>query len=224
MKSWFKALPDASISDFQQFVKVFLDRWVIRQNPFLIIEEYNQLKILPEETVKQFSARFNQVYYSMLVNIRPPLGSTLLHYPDAFDLEIEFQLRERNLATLEEMQNNAVDVEANLLIRREKLKEEEMKNIDLEESTSLEVKFDILVSVVEEMMLRITTRNEYDVQDHGSLIEEKQVVDPKHFLSYPNCHRSGNDCFIDRFVGERSVDMTCMLDDVFYTDDLPKFD
>ena len=26
VKSWFKALPDASISDFQQFVKVFLDR------------------------------------------------------------------------------------------------------------------------------------------------------------------------------------------------------
>jgi len=49
-----------------------------------------------------------------------------------FNLEMEFQLRERNLATLEEMQNSAVDVEAHLLIRREKLKEEEMKNIDPE--------------------------------------------------------------------------------------------
>ena len=41
VKSWFKALPDASISDFQQFVKVFLDRWMIGQNLFLIVEEYN---------------------------------------------------------------------------------------------------------------------------------------------------------------------------------------
>ena len=160
----------------------------------------------------------------MPVNIRPPLGSTLLHYPEAFDPEIEFQLRERNLATLEEMQNNVVDVEANLLIRRAKLKEEERKNIDPEESTSLEVNLDILVSAVEEMTQNITTRNEYDVQDHGSLIAEEQVANLKHFLSYPSCHRSDNDCFIDHLGEERSVDLTCMLHDVFYNDDFPKFD
>lgn len=73
----------------------------------------------------------------MPANIRPPLGSALLHYPEAFDLEMEFQLRERNLATLEEMQNSAVDVEANLLARRAKLKEEVRNNIDPKESTSL---------------------------------------------------------------------------------------
>jgi len=160
----------------------------------------------------------------MPANIRPPPNSTLLHYLEAFDSAMEFQLRERNLAALEEMQNNAVDVEANLLIRREKLKEEEMKSIDPEESKSLEVKLDILVSAAEEMMENITTRNEYDVQDHGSLIEEEQVVDPKHFLSYPSCHRPDNDCFIDHLGEKRSVDMTCMLDDVFYTDHFPKFD
>ena len=137
---------------------------------------------------------------------------------------MEFQLRERNFTTLEEMQNSVVDVEANLLITRAKLKEEEMKNIYPEESTSLEVKLDILVSVVEDMMQKITTRNEHDVQDHGLLIGEKQVVDPKNVLSYPSCHRSDNDCFIDKLGEDRSVDLTCMLDDVFYSNDLPKFD
>lgn len=112
-------------------------------------------------------------------------------------------------------------MEANFLIRRAKLKEEEMKNIDPEESTSLEVKLDVLVSAMEEMMQKITTRNEYDVQDCGSLIEEEQIADPKHFLSYPSCHRSDNDCFVDHLGEERSIDMTCMLHDVFYTNDLP---
>ena len=148
MKSWFKTLPNASISDFQQFVKVFLDRWVIGKNLFLIIEEYNQLKRLPGETVQQFSTRINQVYFSMPADIRPSPRSALLHYPSAFDPEMEFQLRERNLATLQEMQNSAVNVEAHLLIWRERLKEEEMKNIDPEKSTSLEVKLDMLVSAV----------------------------------------------------------------------------
>jgi len=65
------------------------------------------------------------------------------------------------------MQNNVVDVEANFLIRRTKLKEEEMNNIDPEESTSLEVKLHVLVNAIEEMMQKITIRNEYYVQRHG---------------------------------------------------------
>jgi hypothetical protein len=40
----------------------------------------------------------------MPVDIRPPLRLSLLHYPDAFDQEMTFQLRERNTASLEEMQ------------------------------------------------------------------------------------------------------------------------
>ena len=103
---------------------------MIGQNLLLIVEEYNQLKTLPGETIQQFSTRFNQVCYSMPVDIRPSPKSALLHYPGAFDPEMEFQLRERNIATLHEMQNSAVNVEAHLLIRRARLKEEEMKNID----------------------------------------------------------------------------------------------
>jgi len=34
-------------------------------------------------------------------NIRPPPDLTVLHYPKAFDPEIEFQVRERNPSTLE---------------------------------------------------------------------------------------------------------------------------
>jgi len=52
----------------------------------------------------------------MPVDIRPPPGSTLLYYPGAFDPEMEFPLRERNLETLHEMQNSAVNVVAHLLI------------------------------------------------------------------------------------------------------------
>jgi len=221
VKSWFKTLPDASISDFRQFVKFFLDRWMIGHNFFLIEEVYNQLKRLPGETIQQFSARFNQVYYSMPVEIRPTPRSALLHYPGAFDPEMEFQLRERNIATLHEMKNSAVNVEAHLLIRRARLKEEEMKKIDSAESISLEVKLDVLVSVVEKMMDKINARNDYDVQAHGLLIEKEQVADPKHFVSYPSCH---SDYFVHHLSEERTVDMTCMLDDVFYIDDLPQFD
>ena len=90
IKNWFKNLPNASISNFQRFIKLFLDRWIIKVNHFVIMEEYNQLKRHPNETIQQFSDIFNQVYYSMPENIRPPHDSALLHYSSAFDPEIEF--------------------------------------------------------------------------------------------------------------------------------------
>jgi hypothetical protein len=78
VKNWFKNLPAASIDNFHQFVKIFLDRWVIMGNVFLILEEYDHLKRQPGETVHQFSARFNKVYHAMPVDIRPPPG--LAHF------------------------------------------------------------------------------------------------------------------------------------------------
>jgi hypothetical protein len=165
-KEWFKNLPAASIGDFHQFVKVFLDKWVIKRNLFLILEEYDHLKRQPGETVQHFSARFNQVYHSMPDDIKPPPGLALLHYPYAFDPKMEFQLRERNTTTLEEMQNNAIDVEANLLIKKSKLKAKEKENIEKEHLTSSEMKLDILASTMEELMQNIIIRNKLVVQKH----------------------------------------------------------
>ena len=117
------------------------------------MEEYNQLKRQPNETIQQFSDRFNQVYYSMPSNIRYPPDSALLHYPKVFDPEIEFQLRERNPSTLKQMQNIAVDVEVNLQMRREKLKAK------AEENNIVEEKLDILMKKIGERMQKIIMKD-----------------------------------------------------------------
>ena len=106
-------------------------------------------------------------------------------------------MRERNLAKLEEMQNSVVDVEAILLIRREKLKEEERENIS-DNLTSSEVKLDILVSTIEEMMQRITMRDVFSIQHHHEpLIPKKEeIASHKNFPANPTYHRSENG-FVD---------------------------
>ena len=58
----------------------------------------------------------------MPANIRPPPGVALLHYPNDFNPEMAFQVREREIETLEEMKNISVDVEVNLLNREAKFK------------------------------------------------------------------------------------------------------
>jgi hypothetical protein len=54
VKNWFRNLPAASIRNFHQFMQVFLDRWVVMGNVFLILEEYDHLKRKPGETIHSF--------------------------------------------------------------------------------------------------------------------------------------------------------------------------
>jgi len=209
----------ASIVNFQQFVKIFLDRWIIKVNLLVIIEEYNQLRRQPDETIQQFSDRFNQAYYSMPSNIRPPPDSALLHYPRAFDPEIEFQLRERNPSTLEHMQNMAVDVEVNLQIRREKLK------VGTEKNNVTEVKLDIFVRKIKERIQKITMKDKFFVQNHhGTFISQKEEVDSHEQIpANSNYHRS-EDRFIEQYVEKQSADQMCMFDDITSFNDFPKYD
>jgi hypothetical protein len=52
VKNWFRNLLAANIRNFHQFMQVFLDRWVVMGNVFLILEEYDHLKRKPGETVQ----------------------------------------------------------------------------------------------------------------------------------------------------------------------------
>jgi len=134
---------------------------MIKVNPLLLIEEYNQLRRLPNESVQHFSDRFNQVYHSMPLNIRPPPDLALLHYPRAFDLEIEFHLRERRPSTMKQMQDMAVDVEANLKMRDEMRKAEQ------------EQKLHILLKESEEMIQHITMKVECLEHKNRSVLQEE---------------------------------------------------
>ena len=53
---------------------------------------------------------------------------------------MEFQIRERDPSTLEEIQRMAVDVEANMLKREEKLRAIEKDKVDKEKLISSEIK------------------------------------------------------------------------------------
>jgi hypothetical protein len=208
------------------------------RNVFLILEEYDHLKRHPGETVPQFSARFNKVYHAMPADIRPPPGSAHLHYPNAFDPEMTFQLRERNTATLEEMQKIAVDVEANLLNRKAKIREEDKDRTKNELMTSSEMKIDVLTNTIKEMMQKISRKDELVVQRHHvPLISEKEKVTiPKHFAAHPWYHGLDNDSFMysihntvkdkvqNQKMEEDSPDMICMFNGISSMDDSPKLD
>ena len=82
------------------------------------MNEYKNLKRGPNETVEAYCDKFNKVYNAILASIKPPQGLALIHFPEGFDVDMAYQLRERDPMNLEEIQDNAHKVEANLLAKK----------------------------------------------------------------------------------------------------------
>ena len=64
------------------------------------------------------------------------MGLALIKFPNSFDVDMAYQLRERDPTTLEDMQKNAVSVEENLLAKRARIKTEKKVTIKEEASPS----------------------------------------------------------------------------------------
>ena len=97
--------------------------------------------------------RFNAVYNAIPADLRPSKKSALLKFPDGFDPEMAYSLRDRDLPTLEDMQKISVSVEANLNDKRARLKAEKKVVIKEEASTSTS---DQMLCKVEKVFERFT--------------------------------------------------------------------
>lgn len=54
------------------------------------MDEYFNLKRKCGETAQAFSTRFNSVYDSIPIDIKPPPGIAMFHYSVGFDAEITY--------------------------------------------------------------------------------------------------------------------------------------
>jgi len=148
---WFRALPTGTINTLLVLHRQFLDRWEVKKNPLQILSEYENIKRNVGETIQDYCVRFNTVYNVILADIKPPMGLALIKFPDSFDPNMAYQLRERDPPTLEDMQKIAMSVEANLLAKRARTKTEKKVTIK-EEASSL----DHLLRKIEKMFDRFT--------------------------------------------------------------------
>ena len=84
-KKWFRDLPARSIATFEAFQTACLERGGDKTSPLQVLSQYNSLNKGGFESIHEFSGRFMKVYNSIPVDIKPLVGSTKLHYVDAFD-------------------------------------------------------------------------------------------------------------------------------------------
>lgn len=88
--------------------------------------------------------------------MKPPQGLALMKFSDGFNPEMAYQLREKDLATLEEMQRSAVCVEENLIAKRARMRSGKIVMIKEEPVASTSyAKIDIMMRTMERIMERI---------------------------------------------------------------------
>ena len=137
MRKWFRGFLAARITTLAELQRQFLNRWEVKKNPLQILAEYEQIKQNADDSVQDYCVRFNAVYNEILDHLKPPVGLAMTKFPDGFDADMAYQLREREPATMEDMQKIVVSVEANLLSKRARAKAEK-KVIVKEESSSMD--------------------------------------------------------------------------------------
>jgi hypothetical protein len=93
-RKWFRALPPASIVDFESFETSFLAKWGDKKNPLQLLTQYNNMKRSPDKTVQEFSARFIKVYNLIPIEVKPPPKAAQLIYVDSFESDFSLLLRE----------------------------------------------------------------------------------------------------------------------------------
>ena len=90
--------------------------------------------------------------------MKPPQGLALVKFPEGFDPDMTYQLRERDPLTLEEMQRRVVSAEANLIEKRARMRSDKRvtyKDETIPSTSSSDAKIDNLVKTMERMMERI---------------------------------------------------------------------
>lgn len=72
VRKWFKDLTVGSIHNWVEFEDSFLRKRGNRTNPVQALTEYNNLRRAPDEIIQNFSKRFNKVFNSIPVRLKPP--------------------------------------------------------------------------------------------------------------------------------------------------------
>ena len=94
------------------------------------------------------------MYDALSLDLKPPQGLAINKFLEGFDPEMAYQLRERDPATLEDMQKGALVVEVKLMEKRARMKNE--KRVSFREEYTPSTSSSKMEKMMEEMMKKMS--------------------------------------------------------------------
>ena len=86
VRRWFRELPTNSITLIEEIQEVFMRNWGDTKDHTNYITEFRDLRRKKDETIEDFSKRFNKMYGRIPAEIKPFETSANLTYENAFDV------------------------------------------------------------------------------------------------------------------------------------------
>jgi hypothetical protein len=232
-KDWFKHLHPETISSWEELKNVFLKFWGKKKSLDLQLTEFYALERQSNETISIFSRRFSSIYYNLSKEIQPTEVAAMLHYATTLHPDLSFLLMERRPKSLQQMFNDAQDIQHNIqaceqtrdeeLDAKENESEYEQKIVDW----NLEHRIDNIIGPLEFPNANDFAKNYIPLVERGGV---DLVSDPSHdkqgadYFMYSFID-SQEDEFTNQFVKEQvDIPSLFLLDDIAYVSDFPVYD
>ena len=116
---------------------------------------------MESESDQDFFDSFIKLYHAIPSQFKPPPGSSQLQYVESFSSEFNLWLSERKSTSLDDIMNDAIEVEINLTSAREKRRQEGEIRKDKDptqpsSSNSQGARMDMIMETMENLMERPT--------------------------------------------------------------------
>jgi hypothetical protein len=108
-------LPTVSIGSYDELESAFIRQWGERKYHLYYLIEFGDLRKKNSETVLEFTQRFNKLYNNILAEVKPSQPAAKVTFVGDFDLDFSLLLRERISVDLTKMQDDAVEIESNIM-------------------------------------------------------------------------------------------------------------
>jgi hypothetical protein len=115
VRTWFIGLPVGSIQSYGELENAFLRQWGEKKDHLYYLTEFGALRKKTFESVLEFTQRFNKLYNKIPAEVKPSQPAAKVNFEGAFDPDFALLLRERRSTTLSGMQDNAIEIESNMM-------------------------------------------------------------------------------------------------------------
>jgi hypothetical protein len=115
VRTWFQSLPAGSILSYDALEDAFLRQWGERKDHLYYLTKFGSLRKKNLETVMEFIQRFNKLYNKIPAEVKPSQPVAKVTFTETFEPDFALLLQEIRGANLNRMQDDAVEIESNMM-------------------------------------------------------------------------------------------------------------
>jgi hypothetical protein len=115
VRTWFQGLEVGSLRLYDELESAFIRQWGERKDHLYYLFEFGALRKKNFESFLEFTQIFNKLYNKIPIEVKPSHLAAKATFTGAFDPDFSLLLRERRLVDLTKMQDDALELESNMM-------------------------------------------------------------------------------------------------------------